>query len=177
VYVVLSGAVLITALSWAGREVVLAILGPGQAFGQSGLIGHGHRGTARAVRATWILEVPAGAATGPPRTGGSDWLVLALAARVDQLETWLGDIGLRDVPGRVARRLCELMDGHGVRDHRGVTIDLPITQGQLAAAAGATRESVNRCLRTLVAMGIVQHHGRRYVVTDEGALRAAARDC
>jgi len=46
----------------------------------------------------------------------------------------------------------------------GISIEVPLTQEQLAAMVGATRETVNRALVGMVADGLVRLEHRRYVV-------------
>jgi CRP/FNR family transcriptional regulator, cyclic AMP receptor protein len=47
---------------------------------------------------------------------------------------------------RVAKKLLELAELHGVRTLEGIRIDLRLTQGELAAMVGASRESVNKVM-------------------------------
>ncbi|MDP9342688.1 MAG: Crp/Fnr family transcriptional regulator [Actinomycetota bacterium] len=173
-----SGAVVVTAVCASGREVVLGLIAPGQAFGQASLADGRHRGTARAFGHSLIETVDVGRlASRPGGTPPRDpaW-ARALASRCDALEEWLADLVLLDVPARLARRLCALMGAFGRHRAEGILIDLPVTQAQLAALAGATRESVNRALAGLAADGAIQRVGRRYLVTDEAALRCVAAE-
>jgi len=160
--VVVSGALVVTALCPSGREAVLGLLGPGQPFGQATLVAGRQRGTARALGRCVIegLE-PMEAAQ-------------ALAARCDALEEWLADLVLLDVPARVAKRLCELAGLVGRHGPDGVLIEVPLTQAQLASLAAATRESANRALARMARDGVVRRVGRGYLVTDHRALHRIA---
>jgi CRP/FNR family cyclic AMP-dependent transcriptional regulator len=161
-YVVVSGALVVTALCPNGREAVLGLLGPGQPFGQATLVDGRQRGTARALGRCVIEALePMEAAQ-------------ALAARCDALEEWLADLVLLDVPARLAKRLCELAGLVGRHEPDGVLIEVPLTQAQLASLVAATRESVNRALARLVRERVVRRVGRGYLVTDQGALHRIA---
>jgi CRP/FNR family cyclic AMP-dependent transcriptional regulator len=175
-YLVISGAVAVTALCPAGREAVLGLLGPGQAFGHGSLVARPHRGTARAFGhcLVEVVDLPGSAARPDVAAAFGPGLARAPAARCEALEEWLADLVLLDVPARLAKRLCDLIDGFGQRQAGGILIDLPVTQGQLASLVGATRESVNRALGSLVADGVVRRLDRRYLVTDQRALRRLA---
>jgi CRP-like cAMP-binding protein len=175
-YVVLSGAVMLTAVSPAGREAVLGLLGPPLAFGQASLSARAHGATARAVGGCFIMELRVGSerAQGPGQGAGVHSPVQLLAARIEALEEWLADLVLYDVPVRVARRLSDLVEGFGVLRPEGVLIDLPVTQGRLAAMVGASRESVNRALAQLAARGVLRRVGRRHLVMNYRALLLAA---
>jgi CRP/FNR family transcriptional regulator, cyclic AMP receptor protein len=181
--------VVVTALSPAGREAVLGLLGHGQVFGQSSLAAGRQRATARAlgrsvVRVVDVASVvlvdaagvgPVGSGChGAAGSGTAVQLAGALAARCDVLEEWLADLVLLDVPARLAKRLCELMELAGRRVPQGVLLDVPLTQGQLASLAAAARESVNRAIAALTREGVLGRVDRRYVVRDVGALRRLA---
>ena len=70
-----------------------------------------------------------------------------------------------DVRTRVARRLDDLADRFGRPVEDGRLILLPLTQDEIAAIAGTSRESANRALRSLVAAGTIRIAARgRYVI-------------
>jgi len=179
-YVVQAGAVVVGAVSATGREVVLGVFPPGQMFGHAALDGSAHRGTARALGRTAVSELDPGLVVAgencrwPSCRLPACSLLHGVAARANQLEEWLADLVLHDVPARVARRLSDLADGFGLRRLDGVLIDVPITQGLLAGLVGAARESVNRAMADLARKGVVRRVGGRYLVADEAGLRLAA---
>ena len=61
-----------------------------------------------------------------------------------------------------------------MRDGRGVRLALPITQEDLGRMIGASRETVNRTLATLMARNLIRTEGRRYVIPDVDALARAS---
>jgi CRP/FNR family transcriptional regulator/CRP/FNR family cyclic AMP-dependent transcriptional regulator len=69
-----------------------------------------------------------------------------LSRRLRQTDAMIEDLLFLDVHGRVAKKLLELADLHGVRTPQGIRIDLRLTQGDLAAMVGASRESVNKVM-------------------------------
>ncbi len=169
---VVSGAVVMTALCPAGREAVLGLLGPGQAFGQATVVAGRHQGTARALGRCVIETIDSVEAI----QGSVETIEAArgFAARCDALEEWLADLVLLDVPARLAKRLCDLADLVGRQEPEGVLIAVPLTQAQLASLVAATRESVNRALVRLTRDGVVRRLGCGYLVTDQRALRHIA---
>ena len=56
------------------------------------------------------------------------------------------EYGALDAVGRVCRRLVELMDRYGEPTGAGVRIGGPLTQGDIAAWAGLSREAVVKAL-------------------------------
>jgi CRP-like cAMP-binding protein len=80
-----------------------------------------------------------------------------------------------DTVGRVASRLVELADRFGEEDERGETlITLPLTQEELAAWCGSSREATAKALQTLRSLGWVETARRRITVHDLASLRARA---
>ncbi len=79
-----------------------------------------------------------------------------------------------DAPARVAAKLCDIADSQGLTGPQGVRMTVPLTQEQLARMAGATRETVNRVLRSFVSNGWVSLSGGRYLLHDPVALRERA---
>ena len=78
------------------------------------------------------------------------------------------------VTERVCTRLVELARGWGRIEDGGVRVALPITQYELAAWSGASRESVAKTLHWLRADGTLTTSRRSLTVVDMRALRRAA---
>ena len=70
----------------------------------------------------------------------------ALIKRLRNTDQMVEDLIFLDVYGRVAKKLLELADAHGVKVDDGVCIDVRLTQQELASMVGASRESVNKVL-------------------------------
>ena len=71
----------------------------------------------------------------------------------------------------MARRLLELADRFGEPTQHGRHITLPISQDELAAWTGASREAVSKALQSLRDLGWVETQRRSFVILDEQALR------
>jgi CRP-like cAMP-binding protein len=84
------------------------------------------------------------------------------------------EFGASDTIGRVAARLVELAQRYGRPAERGVRIDLPITQEELASWVGSSREGVNKALHTLKGLRWVETERRSITVLDLEALRRRA---
>jgi CRP-like cAMP-binding protein len=82
-----------------------------------------------------------------------------------------------DLKGRVSKRLL-LLAGVGPDAPRPAPDAVPttrdISQADLAALCGGSRENVNRVLSELQRRGMVERRGRRYALTDVPALRRLA---
>jgi CRP/FNR family transcriptional regulator, cyclic AMP receptor protein len=160
-----------------GREVILAFPGPGELLGElSAVDGEPRSGTVRAVEDVEALVIPGSAFRTMLEHRPRMALVLlrSVAARLRAADRQRVDYAVNDVVVRVAGRLVELCDRFGDPDHDGcgpVDTGLAITQDELAAWVGASREAVAKAMALLRTLGWVQTERRRIVVLDLPALR------
>lgn len=177
-FVIVDGAVKISAYNADGREAVLALLGPGDVFGELYAFDEAPRSAdATAAEDTELLSLDGDALREAIRDHPQIGLALlrVLSKRLRLANESFQDVAFFDVGGRLARRLAELASTHGVKQEGGVLIDIPISQERLAQMIGATRESVNKALASLTRRGLVKRAGKRYVVSDIDDLRSRAR--
>jgi CRP/FNR family transcriptional regulator, cyclic AMP receptor protein len=149
-YLIVDGKIKLGATSGDGRETLLAILGPGEMFGELSLFDPGPR-TATATALTdahlaglghselepWLTSRPEVA-----------WALLrALARRLRRTNEAMADLVFSDVPGRVAKALLDLSSKFGETQADGsVHVVHDMTQEELAQLVGASRETVNKAL-------------------------------
>ena len=76
--------------------------------------------------------------------------------------------------GRVARRLLELGERFGVPEEGRIEIELPLSQEELAAWTGSSREAVSKALQLLRSVGIVETGRKHVTLLDVDALRRRA---
>ena len=148
-YVIVDGKIKLGTTSNDGRESLLAVLGPGEMFGELSLFDPGPRtATATALTETALLGL-GHEALGPWLTGRpevAEALLKALAQRLRRTNEALADLVFSDVPGRVAKALVELSEKFGVKRHDGILVEHDLTQEELAQLVGASRETVNKAL-------------------------------
>jgi len=160
-----------------GREVILAFPGPGELLGElSAVDGEPRSATVRAVDEVEALVIPGSAFRGYLERRPRVALVLlrGVAERLRAADRQRVDYAVNDVVVRVAGRLVELCDRFGSEDGEGIDIGLAITQDELAAWAGASREAVAKAMALLRTLGWVQTERRRIHVLDLPALRRYA---
>lgn len=177
-YTLLTGSVKISAYAPDGREAVLAVLGPGDVFGELSLFDDAPRSAdATVIEEAELLSLDDAALTEAARHHPDLALSLlrVLARRLRRANERFQDAAFFDVTGRVAKRLADLAGAHGVEDADGMLVDVPLSQESLANMIGATRESVNKALSGLTRRGLVRRRGQRYVITDVEELRDRAR--
>ena len=178
-FVIVSGTVKISAYHPDGREAVLAVLGPGDVFGELALFGQcrafGRRDGARGRRAALIdaqsLNDGDRRAPGDRRSRCCMCSASGCVSRTKPSRTSRSSTSPAASPGRLA----DLADAHGVEAAEGTLIDIALSQESLAQMVGATRESVNKALALLKRRGLVARTGKRYIVSDVSKLRAKAR--
>lgn len=174
-YLVESGRIKITTLAPDGREAFVAIIGPGQVFGELSLFeGQQRTADARAMEPT-TLHALSHDDFRPYVASHPDvaWELLRVLSRmVRRQDQAIQDMVFLDVGGRVARRLLDLASQHGEPAGDGVVrIEVPITQEELAQMVGASRESVNKALGSFMDRGWVTLEGRHYIITDTESLK------
>jgi CRP-like cAMP-binding protein len=172
-YVVVDGRVAITTHAADGRPSTVAVLETGALFGELGLFdGHPRSADARALADTRVVavrydDVRRVLDTRPELL----WIIVRLLAqRLRATDEALADAVFLDVPARTAKRLLELA---GPRDE----VVIPMTQEELAAVVGASRERVNKALAMFSRLGWIEPTGRgRYrIVSREDLERRAER--
>jgi CRP/FNR family transcriptional regulator, cyclic AMP receptor protein len=175
---VVDGRVQIEASREDGRTMLRAVLGPGQVFGELGVLaGMPRTGSALALDdcAVWTVtarqfleflrDVPA----------ASQGLLRALALQVVEHEAIVEDLLFLDLKARVAKRLLALVaSSWDDLPQDGVAVPWNITQNDLASLCGGSRENVNRVLSELAKRGLISRNGHRYLLKDIAGLRRLA---
>lgn len=175
-FVIERGLVRITHTSHQGREFVLRLLGPGETFGETGVLDAvGIRAaSAIAVQPTSCVMVSKDDILAALRSTPALGLRM-LALMVDhtrQLDQDLADFAFLDVNGRIARKLLDLAGRHGEPVTGGVRIRIRLPQAELAAMVGASRENVNRSLGQMANLGALSMDGGHITILDSDRLKS-----
>ncbi len=160
-----------------GREVILEIISPGEAFGGAVLFMPRHPATAKAMEAVETMSLPSELyaqflAKHPP---AAVKLIRMLGARLHSM------MGLHILAGeRVERRmahiLLKLADRVGRVDPDGVLITISLSRQDLADMAGTTLETAIRTMSRFRAQGLIEtRRGGYLLITDLEKLRRQAR--
>ena len=177
-FVVLDGKVKISRASSDGRENLLAVLGPGEMFGELSLFDPG----ARTATASTITDSTLASLDHDDlrpvlmeRPGAAMHLLRALAQRLRRTNEAMADLVFSDVPGRVAKALLDLSDKFGEAEDDGVRVRHDLTQEELAQFVGASRETVNKALSEFANRGWLRIEGRTVVLLAQDRLARRAR--
>ena len=159
------GRVKLSLCSPEGNEVILDLLEPGDFFGELVLLdGEPRSADAVAIEPCSLFSLQRAdflrfLAKGPEPAAT---LLATMSHRLRRTTSQLHDVAFLDVPSRLARVLLKLAkdatDGHDAL----AAMPFRLTQGQIAALVGTTRESVNKWL------GFYERHG--LIRREEGAV-------
>ena len=177
-YIVTNGKVKLGRTAADGRENLLAILGPGEMFGELSLFDPGPR----SATVTAVTDAAFGSLShddllrwldGRPQVARG--LLSQLASRLRKSNDVVADLVFSDVPGRVAKALLDLADRFGRTADDGVHVHHDLTQEELAQLVGASRETVNKALADFASRGWLRLEPRSVVIMDLERLSRRAR--
>ena len=177
-YVVIDGKVKIFRTSPDGRENMLAVLGPGEMFGELSLFDPGPRTATVAAITDCALTSLAHEMLRPWLAGRPELgvqLLQALAQRLRRTNEAMADLVFSDVPGRVAKTLLDLADRFGTAGPDGVRVTHDLTQEEIAQYVGASRETVNKALADFAHRGWLRLEGKSVLILDPERLARRAR--
>ena len=157
-YIIIKGRMKIAVPSKLGDEITLAILSQGDFFGEMALLDSLPRSAdATAVEETLLYVL-----------NRSDFLsflihnenavrsiLYALSSRLRKTDDFLTEVCFLNISARLARRLLEMSESLIHENKTGSSMELKLTQKDLASLLGTTRETINRELKILRDRGIV----------------------
>lgn len=170
VYFVLRGTLRVLVSDPDGREVILSILGPGELFGEMGVIDGLSRSATVVASEHCDLVVIAKADFKRCLAENFDVslsIMRGLVQRLRAADKAIESLALLDVYGRVARLLLEMAEP-GPDGHRVVT--RKVTKQDMAKMVGASREMVSRVMKDLQRQGLVEEQDGRLILWDKPAL-------
>ncbi|MDY7105468.1 MAG: Crp/Fnr family transcriptional regulator [Actinomycetota bacterium] len=176
VHVLRAGLVAVRVGPGHGDDILLAILGPGELFGeQAALRAHATRvASVEAIRDTRTLEIPRASFEELRRCDPAvdRYLLETLSARMNRLAELLVDALRRSHETRIVSALTQMAELEGEGPRNG-PLELQLTQRALGELAGVPLRTTQDKIRRLVADDLVRPAGRgRLVVVDLPGLRA-----
>jgi CRP/FNR family cyclic AMP-dependent transcriptional regulator len=172
--IILSGQVKVTVIAEDGREVILAVLGPGAFFGEMALLDDEPRSAhVISMEDTALLQLRREDLRARLRLAPdlAISLLRELSRRLRPADHTIASLMLLDVNGRIARLLLELAREEG---KPGTRITRRLTHAAIGQMVGASRETVSRTMRNLVLSNLIAVNRREITLLDPAALRQAA---
>lgn len=182
-YVIVSGRVKVHGSTAEGSEVIYDVLGPGNFFGDMSLLdGKPRSADVSTLEPTelLLLEGEALRETIEAQPSVAWTLLRILSQRLREQNDQVEMLMTRDVAGRVAALLLRLGRMQGTPlppDGRRIRLDVQLSQGDIAAFVGATRERVSRILSNFRARGVLDWDkpNRCWIILDPDALAKRAQ--
>lgn len=173
-YIVKEGTVKIVLPSETGEEIIVAVLKQNDYFGVMAML-DGEPRSADAV------------AMGPSEVyvlGRNDFLSILqsdikalktilcdLSGMIRKTDDLLGDVCFFNISVRLCKKLLEFAESVGVKEDKGIILNIDFTQKELGDMVGATRESVNKELRIMRELGLIDMEGSRIRILDIEGLK------
>jgi CRP/FNR family transcriptional regulator, cyclic AMP receptor protein len=172
---VLDGGVRIGTTSPNGREAVLAILNAGEIFGEMALLDGGERTADAVASSDCHLLVIDQRDFIPFLESRSDLcirLLKLLSQRLRRTDALVEVALFERLESRLAKALVELASSGSASGEAGPPFVLRVSQQEMSGIVGASRENVNKQLRTWQRAGLLELGKRRIVIRDLDALQA-----
>lgn len=164
-YVVISGRIKVAMGDDDGKEVVLAMLGPGEYFGEMALLDGGSRSAnVVALSACELLSLTKDEFTKCLENNFSMTMMVmrGLVKRLREADKKISSLALMDVYGRVARLLLEMAES--VDGQRAIV--RKIARKDIGNMIGASREMVTRVMKDLETRGMIEINAESIILKD-----------
>ena len=175
---VLTGSVSISVTSPEGKQLVLATLEAGDIFGEIAVLdGRERTADATAVGRCSLAVLERRDILAFLTQQPLVWLPLVevLCDRLRHADELLGEIALFQVPTRLAKTLIRVAKSKAkLQTPDSASMQVRLSQQELANLVGATRESVNKCLAGWQRAGIIHIDGRSINIKDQASLMRLA---
>ncbi|HKZ91264.1 MAG TPA: Crp/Fnr family transcriptional regulator [Candidatus Limnocylindrales bacterium] len=174
-----SGRVKVYRVSRDGKQQTIVLLGPGDAFGEIGMVDH--RGQDLYVEALEQTTVCRTTRDGFLRIASRDpalalRLAEAMGEKLQDARERIADFAFRDIRGRVANLVLTFLERERrlSGDPQKDRLSLGLTHRELADLIGTRRESVTLALNALERDALLRIEDHIVVVADEEELRQIA---
>lgn len=176
-YVLAEGRVKVFVTSAHGDEMVLATLGPPDSLGEVALLDDGPRSASvEALEAVTALAFARSTLLDLLHTtpDAADAVLRSAGSLLRRLTGQAADLVFLDLEGRVAKLLVGIAERSAQEVEQHMALDLGVTQTDLAAMVGGSRQSVNQILHALEGRQFLALEGRSVTILDLEALRRRA---
>lgn len=177
VLVLITGRIRLYSITPEGKQAILAIIEPGELFGELALVGSDVREEfAQAVGNSRVVAIPRDAMETVLLKNAKLSLAVTkfVGLRQRRLERRLKNLLFRSNRERLLGLLSELVEQYGRHVDEGLLIDIKLSHQDLAGLIGVTRESVTLALGELQSERLITIGRQRIVILNEHKLALAA---
>ena len=165
-YIIIAGRLKVMMSDAEGKEVILAMLGPGEIVGEMGLIDDSPRSaTVIAIEPSELLAISKREFHRclAENFDMSMGVMRGLVRRLREADRKIGSLALLDVYGRVARLLMDMAENVGGEQ----VVNKRLPKQDIAKMVGASREMVSRVMKDLQLGGYIEQRGSTIVLRDK----------
>ena len=169
IFIILKGTVKITRVNDEGKEVILALLGAGEIFGEMAILdGEARSANALAQEDCELLAIQKSEFLNLLRRNFkiSFALMCELAKRLRKSDQQIEALSLSDAEHRIGVSVLNLAEDMGVIRKGQVTIDKLPFQQDIANMSGTSRETVSRVLKLFEDRHMITKVGHTVVIPD-----------
>ena len=169
IFIILTGTVKITRVNDEGKEVILALLGSGEIFGEMAILdGEARSANALAQEDCELLAIQKSEFLNLLRRNFkiSFALMRELAKRLRKSDQQIEALSLSDAEHRIGVSVLNLAEDMGVIRKGQVTIDKLPFQQDIANMSGTSRETVSRVLKLFEDRHMITKVGHTVVIPD-----------
>jgi CRP/FNR family transcriptional regulator len=177
VYLLKSGVVKLSKYSDHGKEVILAMVNPGEIFGEMALIEKGPREhVAEALMDSYVCIVDREQFMRYLQRNPEMSLHLTkiIGLKFKKLGQKVEDLVFRNVYQRLAGLLLHLVEAYGYDKNDKIYLYVKLTHYDIASLIGSTRETTTATLNDYKREGLIEFDGRRLVVLNKEGLAKRA---
>jgi len=168
-YVVKTGAVKVVAHTAEGKEVLLALHGPMDFFGEMALLdGRTEPADVVAREPSVVIRITKRDFENAlmVRRSFVHALIRILSTRCREAWEQVKSLSHYTAEARLKAILLELAEKQGRREPRGIVVDVGLTHQELATMAGVSREKVTRALGEMERKGLIESGRGRILIPD-----------
>jgi len=174
IFLLKAGVVKISTSGVDGQDTILALLYPGDVFGELAMVDDSPRDHVATAYEDTVLcalnrDVLLQMVQQAPALGYQITKLMGL--RLRRFRTRVEELLCRSAPARIAHTLLDLASDYGVRDDAGILIPLRLNQGDLGNLVGLARETVNIILQDFRQRGLVEADRQSIRIKDPERLR------
>ena len=169
VFIVQSGTVKITRVNDEGKEVILAMLGSGEVFGEMAILdGESRSANALAQENCEVVTINREDFLDIIKTNNKVALNLMteLAIRLRKSDQQIEALSLDDAEHRIGVSILNLAEEMGLIRKGSVVIDNLPYQQDIANMAGTSRETVSRVMKSFEDRGLISKTGHKLSIPD-----------
>jgi CRP-like cAMP-binding protein len=173
IFLLKQGRIKISRMTEEGRELILAILEPGEIFGELALVEESYRETlAEALEdtLTCVIKREDFLKLMKKQPNVTFKIIKLIGLRRRAIESKIEYLLFRDVPARLAHLLLSLVDEYGVKTSDGIRLRVRLTHQEIGNLIGATRETTTTALNKLKDLHLIDFKLRHLVIRDKNKL-------